>query len=89
MTTTSKQHWRDALQLESADLVMRLYQKIHSRELSTNRARQIVAAYLQGKEKIGDKAWPLMQACITYLEKAFPQLMMEFIQQKSEEGQSA
>jgi hypothetical protein len=50
MTTTNAQYWRDALQLESAELVKRLYKKIHGRELNTTRARQVVSAYLQGKE---------------------------------------
>jgi len=32
---------------------------------------------------IGDEAWPLMQSCITYIDKSFPQLLAEFIQEKS------
>jgi YaaC-like Protein len=50
MPTMSTQYWRDALQLESAELVKRLYKKIHDRELNVTRARQIVSAYLQGRE---------------------------------------
>jgi hypothetical protein len=38
---------------------------------------------------VGDEAWPLMQACISYMEEAFPQLVMEAIQQKAEEGKAA
>jgi hypothetical protein len=42
--------WREALKLESAKLVKRIYKKIHGRDLNTTNAKQIVASYLQAKE---------------------------------------
>ena len=33
---------------------------------------------------LGDEIWPLMQICISYVEKAFPQLVIETIQRRVE-----
>jgi hypothetical protein len=36
--------------------------------------------------QLGDEVWPLTQVCVNYVERAFPQLVMEFIQEKNKEG---
>ena len=50
MTTVKNKHWRYTSRLESTELIKRIFKKAHGREINTTRAKQIVAAYLQGKE---------------------------------------